>query len=65
LTDTLDAAFYADQFRRIAAALAGFTTRCYFSFATYYAKVTRRLEKSGVRFIDPPLEVKQALVETL
>lgn len=65
MTDTLDAAFYADRFRRIAAVLAGSTTRCYFSFATSYAKVTRRLEKNGVRFVDPPLEVKHALVETL
>ncbi len=65
LTDDLDAAFYLDRFRQIAAALEGATTRCYFSFATFYTKVTRRLEKAGIRFIDPPLEARQALVETL
>jgi DNA repair photolyase len=65
LTDDLDAALYIDRFRHIAAALEGATTRCYFSFATFYAKATRRLEKAGIRYLDPSHEARQALVETL
>jgi DNA repair photolyase len=65
LTDDLDAAYYIDQFRQIAAALEGATTRCYFSFATFYAKVVRRLEKARICYVDPPLEARQTMVETL
>jgi hypothetical protein len=65
ITDDLGAAYYANRFRQIAAALEGATTRCYFSFAAYYAKAARRLEKAGVHYVDPPLEARQALVETL
>jgi hypothetical protein len=64
-TDDLDAAFYINRFRQIAAALEGATTRCYFSFAVFYTKAVRRLEKAGIHYIDPPLEARQALVETL
>ena len=65
ITDDLDAAYYADRFREIAAALDGATTRCYFSFVSYYAKAARRLERAGIRYVDPPLEARRALVETL
>jgi hypothetical protein len=65
LTEDLDAAYYVDRFRQIAAALEGATTRCYFSFAAFYAKVARRLERAGIRYVDPPPEARQALIENL
>ena len=51
------------RFRDIATALVGTTRRCYFSFAVFYGKVRRKLEKAGVRFSDPSLEEKRALLE--
>ncbi|MCL4236709.1 MAG: DUF1848 family protein [Anaerolineae bacterium] len=65
LTDTLDAAYYAARFEMLARALTGYTERCYFSFATYYAKAARRLAAAGVAFRDPPLDERLALVRTL
>jgi DNA repair photolyase len=65
LTDQLDAAHYVEQFRQLAAALAGATERCTFSFATLYAKVVRRLRRHGVGFRDPALEEKRELAEML
>jgi hypothetical protein len=64
-TDELDAGFYADRFRELAAALSGATERCYFSFATFYGKVIRQMRQAGIRYNDPALEEKQALVATL
>ena len=64
-TDGLDAAYYARRFREIAGALAGATTRCYFSFATFYGKVTRRTQQANIACFDPPLEEKQALVDVM
>lgn len=65
LTDTLDAAYYAARFETLAGALAGSTERCYFSFATYYAKTARRLAEAGIVFRDPPLDERRALAQTL
>ncbi|NDJ77896.1 MAG: DUF1848 domain-containing protein [Chloroflexi bacterium] len=65
VTPELDAVFYRDRFQEIAAALAGSTTRCYFSFATFYGKVARRLAHSRIQAIDLPLAAKQALVADL
>lgn len=64
-TDELGAQFYIGRFRQLAEALAGATRRCYFSFATYYGKVERQMRQVGIRYIDPPLDEKQALVETM
>jgi hypothetical protein len=64
-TDELDAAFYVDRFRDIAAALAGATERCYFSFAVFYGKVERQLHEAGICYRDPLLEEKQALIEAV
>ncbi|HEX3054479.1 MAG TPA: DUF1848 domain-containing protein [Aggregatilineaceae bacterium] len=61
----LDAAYYLNRFREIAAALAGFTTRCYFSFATLYGKVERRLQQAAIPYTDPPLDEKRALISSL
>lgn len=65
LTDELDAAYYVERFRGLAAALAGATERCTFSFATFYPKVVRRLRRHGIPFRDPGLEEKRDLAETL
>jgi hypothetical protein len=64
-TDELGADFYTDRFRQLADALTGATHRCYFSFATYYGKVTRQLQCAHIRFFDPPVEEKQALIERM
>lgn len=64
-TDELGADFYIDRFRRLADALSGATRRCYFSFATYYGKVTRQLQQAHIRFFDPPLAEKRALIEKM
>jgi hypothetical protein len=65
LTDELDATFYVERFREIATVLVGATERCYFSFATFYGKVVRQLKRAGIRYLDPPLEEKLALVEAM
>jgi hypothetical protein len=64
-TDRLDANFYVTRFTTLAQALSGYTTRCYFSFATFYAKAQRRLAAAGVQYRDPPLDEKRALAQTL
>lgn len=65
LTDRLDAPAYVARFAMLARALSGYTGRCYFSFATFYAKATRRLTAAGVQFRDPPLDEKRDLAHTL
>jgi hypothetical protein len=64
-TDERGPEFYIGRFRDIATTLAGATHRCYFSFATFYGKVKRQLQRKGIPFRDPPLEEKQALVEAM
>jgi hypothetical protein len=64
-TDELGIDFCISRFRQLAAALSGATHRCYFSFATYYGKVTRQLQQAHIRFFDPPLAEKQALIEKM
>jgi DNA repair photolyase len=59
------AEFYIERFRDIATALAGATRRCYFSFAILYDKVKRPLRQAGIRFREPSLEEKQALVQAM
>ncbi len=61
-TDRLGPAFYLERFEQIAAALRGATTRCYFSFASFYGKAQRHLQAAGVHYIDPPLDIKRRLV---
>lgn len=62
-TPNINAAFYLDRFRALTAALDGATTRCYFSFTSFYGKVERRVREIGA--YDPPLEDKLALVEAM
>jgi DNA repair photolyase len=64
-THELGAEFYVERFRSIATALAGATRRCYFSFAIFYDKVKRQLRQAGIRFREPSLEEKQALVQAM
>jgi hypothetical protein len=64
-TDELGAAFYVERFREIATALSRATRRCYFSFAVFYGKVARRLQRIGIEFRAPAMEEKQALVGAL
>ena len=59
------AEFYIERFRSIATALVGATRRCYFSFAIFYDKVKRQLQQAGIRFREPSLEEKQALVQAM
>jgi hypothetical protein len=65
LTHDLDAAFYIERFRQLADALDGATTRCYFSFATFYGKVERRLQAQRIAYTDPLLAEKRAIVAAL
>jgi hypothetical protein len=65
IADGLPAGFYAARFEQIAQSLSGYTERCYFSFASFYDKVARRLDQAGIRAVDPPLAEKQALIATL
>jgi hypothetical protein len=64
-TAELGTEFYVNRFRELAAALAGATGRCYFSFATFYGKVARQLRRAGIRYHDPAPEEKQALTAAL
>jgi hypothetical protein len=64
-TDELGTDFYLERFRELAAALTGATQRCYFSFVTFYGKVERRLREADIRFHDPLLEEKRALVAAM
>lgn len=65
LTPELDAAFYADRFRALAAALEGHTTRCFFSFADLYGKVQRRLARESLAVTEPSLADKKSLAQEL
>lgn len=61
--------YHRRRFAELASRLAGHTTRCYFSFPTFYSKASRRFAKlereMGIRCIDPPVEEKIALAHDL
>ena len=61
--------YHLEQFEYLASRLAGFTTRCYVSYAVFYEKVKRNYlpfsEKTGVNFIDPKPADKIKLAEKL
>ncbi len=69
LSDQTDAEYHLQRFRYIAEALAGFTKRCYFSFAIQYGKVERNFRKfsaeHSVDFRDPGTETKIELTNRL
>jgi hypothetical protein len=64
-TPDFDADEILARFRTLAHALTGYTERCTFSFASYYGKVTRRMQKAKIATVDPPLEGKQALLDRI
>lgn len=69
LTNITPPEFYREKFRKIAAQLAGYTGRCYLSFATVYDKVKRTFqqleERKGVLLLEPDLELRRQLVDEL
>lgn len=65
LTDRITTSDIAARFQQIASALAGYTSRCYLSFATLYRKVSKRLAAHSITISDPPLEDKKALLTDL
>lgn len=61
LTSELDQAFYLNRFREIGSRLAGFTERCYFSFAAFYRKTKAKMAREGILWGEPSLEEKKEL----
>jgi hypothetical protein len=57
--------FYLHRFGEIATALTGATERCYFSFAAFYGKVKRSLQRAAIHYYDPALEVKRDLMDAM
>ena len=61
--------YHRQRFAELAGRLAEHTARCYFSFPTFYSKVTRRFAKleqeTGIGCIDPTVEEKIALADNL
>lgn len=61
--------YHLEQFARLAAELAGHTTQCVLSFATFYGKTVRRFaqvtRETGITFEQPPAAEQQALVREL
>jgi DNA repair photolyase len=65
LTADLDVAYYVERFKILAAALQGYTTRCFFSFADFYGKVRRRLTQEAIPAVEPNATDKQLLAQEL
>jgi hypothetical protein len=59
----LEEPHYLQRFADLAKQAEGKVERCYFSFADFYAKVTKRL--AGETWYDPPLERKRSLAAKL
>ncbi|MGA2326867.1 MAG: DUF1848 domain-containing protein [Bryobacteraceae bacterium] len=57
--------YHLRNFSSLARELAGYTGRCYFSFADFYGKTRRNLGQAGVQFVEPDLEAKLSLVREL
>ncbi len=57
--------WHVENFSRLAAALEGATRRCYFSFASFYRKVTRNLEAAGLEWVEPDTVLKLDLTDRL
>jgi hypothetical protein len=65
LSEATGPEYHVENFSRLARALAGYTERCYFSFADFYGKTRRNLARAGVECAEPELETKAALVSNL
>lgn len=61
--------YHRVRFTQLLSQLAGCTSRCYFSFPTFYGKVIQRLARlkheTGIECIDPPIDEKIALATEL
>lgn len=61
--------YHLNRFGELTSQLNEYTSRCYFSFPTFYGKVVRRVEqlkhKTGVECIDPPADRKLQLAQEL
>ena len=68
-TSLTPASYHVSQFRDLAARLAGYTRRCYFSFTARYRKVLRNLNRLAaseqLEVLDLSLEEQHDLVERL
>lgn len=70
LTSLTDPDYHLRTFRSLCRRLEGYTKRCYTSFATFYAKVRRRMEglaaRAGIEvWEDPPADQQRQLAEEL
>lgn len=69
LTNITSPEFYRQKFMEIAPHLAGYTQRCYFSFATIYDKVKRSFQKladhQGVQLLRTDIQLKRDLANEL
>lgn len=65
LSPALTVDYHRKRFDSIASQLSGFTRRCIVSFVNRYKKIQGRLEKSGFRLMDPPVEEKFFLLREL
>jgi hypothetical protein len=61
--------FYIEEFERIIRKLKNYTTRCYFSFVDYYARVRRNIKKyltkKGIYCYAPTVEEKNYIAKYL
>lgn len=68
ITPDMDVAFYLDHFRQMAAALAGYTSRCYISFARRYPRAVgnfRRALGANYPWLELPPEAEREIAAEL
>ena len=69
ISDTTGTDFHLKNFRSLASKLEGYVERCYFSFPTFYGKVTRNIaifrKETGIAFPDPEKGFKIDLANRL
>lgn len=69
LSDLTPPAYHIDQFSALAERLAAFTSRCYFSFVSWYRKVHQNFARAAsqlrIRFVEPGLSQKLEIAARL
>ena len=65
LTQATPSAWHEQNFSGLAEALEGQTSRCYFSFASFYRKTRRNLDASGLPWQEPAIGEKLELARRL
>ncbi len=69
ISDITEGDHLIERFASLAQKLKGITNRCYLSFAQYYGKVKRNLQRlereTGIRCYDPPLEKKLSIAKRI